>query len=73
MEALQPHTYNGAAYAVGDTYEIDEQFADSVHAQGKAIRTVRAVVATKAPLRLKNKAVDTTPVTTTKTKKNKKK
>jgi hypothetical protein len=48
VEALQWHTYDGKEYAVGDTYEIDEALADSVAAQGKAIRTDRAEVAKKA-------------------------
>ena len=38
VEALTWHTYNGKAYDVGDTYEIDDLYADSVVAQGKAIR-----------------------------------
>jgi hypothetical protein len=38
VEALQLHTYNGKSYDVGDTYDIDEQYADSVAAQGKAKR-----------------------------------
>ena len=45
VEALQAHSYNGKDYAVGDTYDIDEQYAESVAIQGKAIRTDRAKVA----------------------------
>jgi hypothetical protein len=41
VEALQVHTYNGKEYQVGDTYDIEAQYADSVAAQGKAIRTDR--------------------------------
>lgn len=38
VEALQVHTYNGQTFQPGDTYEIDEQYADSVRVQGKAKR-----------------------------------
>jgi len=38
VKALQPHTSFGQAYSVGDEYEIDEAFVDSVEAQGKAVR-----------------------------------
>ena len=48
VEALQAHSYNGKDYQVGDTYDIDEQLADSVAIQGKAIRTDRVAVAKKA-------------------------
>ena len=41
VEALQAHTYNGKSYDVGDVYEIDEQYAESVAAQGKAVRVDR--------------------------------
>lgn len=45
VEALQIHSYNGKEYQVGDTYEIAADLADSVAAQGKAVRTDRAEVA----------------------------
>lgn len=45
VEALQAHTYDGKEYQVGDTYDIDEQYADSVAVQGKAVRTDRDKVA----------------------------
>lgn len=38
VRALQVHTAFGKAYKVGDTYEIDAAFADSVVVQGKASR-----------------------------------
>lgn len=38
VEALEDHTYNGKAYEIGDEYEIEEQFANSVVVQGKAKR-----------------------------------
>ena len=38
VEALQDHTYNGKAYKVGDTYDIDVALADSLAVQGKAMR-----------------------------------
>lgn len=41
VEALEDHTYNGESYAVGDTYDIDEQLVDSVTFQGKAVRVDR--------------------------------
>jgi hypothetical protein len=41
VEALQAHSYNGKTYAVGDTYEIDEQLVESVATQGKAVRADR--------------------------------
>jgi hypothetical protein len=41
VEAIKAHSYNGKAYAIGDTYEIDEQFVDSVAAQGMAVRLDR--------------------------------
>lgn len=50
VEALAYHTYNGQAYQVGEIYDIDEQYADSVAQQGKAVRmdrVARAQVAVK--------------------------
>jgi hypothetical protein len=38
VKALQLHTYDGKEYKVGDVYEIDEVYADSVKVQGKAER-----------------------------------
>jgi hypothetical protein len=38
VKALQLHTYDGKEYKVGDIYEIDELYADSVKVQGKAER-----------------------------------
>jgi len=38
VKALQLHTYDGKTYDVGDTYEIDEQYAETVVVQGKAER-----------------------------------
>jgi hypothetical protein len=38
VESLEWHTYDGKEYPIGATYEIDEQFADSVVFQGKAKR-----------------------------------
>lgn len=42
VEALQVHTAFGKAYKVGDVYEIDEAFADSIVVQGKAKRVMRS-------------------------------
>jgi hypothetical protein len=55
VEALQLHTYDGHTYDVGDTYEIDEQYAESVVVQGKAVRVDRKVATAKpaAPKRAK--------------------
>lgn len=41
MEALQWHTYNGQAYAIGETYELPADLVDSLTAQGKAVRADR--------------------------------
>jgi hypothetical protein len=38
VKSIQWHTYHGKTYDVGATYEIDEQYADSVVVQGKAVR-----------------------------------
>lgn len=38
VHALQVHTYDGREYQPGDTYDIDEQVAESVEVQGKALR-----------------------------------
>jgi hypothetical protein len=38
VEALQAHTSFGKAYEIGDQYEIDEAFVDTVVVQGKAKR-----------------------------------
>ena len=38
VEAIQPHSYNGTDYAVGDVYDIAEDLVESVATQGKAIR-----------------------------------
>lgn len=45
VEALQPHSYQGQDYEIGDTYDIAADVADSVAAQGKAVRVDRAAVA----------------------------
>jgi hypothetical protein len=45
MEALQWHTYNGKAYSIGDTYELEESLVDSVTFQGRAARADRDEVA----------------------------
>lgn len=55
VEALQPHTYNGDSYEVGDTYDIAADLVDSVTAQGKAVRVDRAEVA-KAQAKAAEKA-----------------
>ncbi len=34
VEALQAHTFNGQSYEVGDSYDIDEQYVESVASQG---------------------------------------
>jgi len=41
VEALQPHSYNGTEYEIGDTYDIAADLAESVAIQGKAVRTDR--------------------------------
>ena len=41
VEALKAHSYNGKNYAVGDTYDIDAQYVDSVFNQGMAVRVDR--------------------------------
>jgi hypothetical protein len=38
VEAREVHTYEGQTYQPGDRYAIDAQYADSVVAQGKAVR-----------------------------------
>lgn len=48
VEALAAHTYDGESYEVGDTYDIEEQYAESVVLQGKAVRVDRAKVAKAA-------------------------
>ncbi len=48
VEALQAHTFNGQSYEVGDSYDIDEQYIESVAVQGKAVRVDRVAVAKKA-------------------------
>ncbi len=48
VEALEYHTYDGKEYQVGDTYDIDEQYVESVALQGKAVRVDRAKVAKDA-------------------------
>lgn len=64
VEALQWHTYNGKEYAVGAKYEIDEALADSVAAQGKAVRVDRVAVA-KAQDKAAAKSTKVEPMTTT--------
>jgi hypothetical protein len=49
VKALQEHTAFGKAYKVGDTYEIDEAFADSVVVQGKAVRVDAPAAAPAKP------------------------
>jgi hypothetical protein len=46
VQAIEPHSYNGQDYAVGATYEIAADLADSVVAQKKAVRVARAAAAT---------------------------
>jgi hypothetical protein len=41
VEAIQPHSYNGTTYEVGDTYAMAAEYVDSVVAQGKAKRVER--------------------------------
>lgn len=51
VEALKYHTAFGSEYQVGDTYDLDEQFLDSVVHQGLAVpvdRVARAKQAEKA-------------------------
>jgi hypothetical protein len=53
IEAVQPHTYRGESYDIGDTYDVvDEATAESIVAQGKGRRadahTAKAPAA-KAP------------------------
>ena len=48
VEALEYHTYDGKEYEVGDTYDIDEQYVESVASQGKAVRVDRVKVAKDA-------------------------
>ena len=48
VEATEYHTYMGQEYQIGDTYEIDEQYAESVVQQGKATRVERGESAAKA-------------------------
>lgn len=48
VTALQDHTYNGTAYRAGETYDIDEQYAESVTVQGKAVRATETAPAPKA-------------------------
>lgn len=59
LEAIAPHSYNGKAYEVGDTYEfvpIDNPNSgfsvadqvDSLRLQGHAVRVDRAAVAKAA-------------------------
>jgi hypothetical protein len=47
VTALQAHTAFGKAYEIGDTYDIDEAFADTVVTQGKAVRADDAAAAHK--------------------------
>jgi len=42
VESIALHTYEGKTYPVGATYEIDEQYADSIVAQKKAVRKTDA-------------------------------
>ena len=42
VEALEAHSAFGKEYQVGDKYEIDAQFLDSVVLQGKAKRVGEA-------------------------------
>lgn len=63
VEALEYHTYDGNEYQIGDTYDIDEALADSVAAQGKAVRVDRAAVA-KAATKAAAKSTPVKPMTT---------
>jgi hypothetical protein len=62
VEALEWHTYNGKAYEVGDTYDLDEQLVDSVTFQGKAARVDRAEVAAAERKRAAKQASASTKV-----------
>lgn len=42
VTALQLHTYHGATYAVGDTYEADAGDVETIEVQGKGARVVTA-------------------------------
>lgn len=42
VEALKYHTHDGKAYNVGDTYDIEARYVESVAAQGMAVRVDRA-------------------------------
>ena len=61
VKALEAHSYMGTEYAVGDTYEIDEQYVDSVAAQGKA---TRVEVASAAPMTAAPASQPVAPMTT---------
>lgn len=41
VETLKYHTTAGAAYDVGDTYDVDEAAVENLAVQGMAIRTDR--------------------------------
>ncbi len=58
VEALEYHTYDGEEYQVGDTYDIDEQYVDSLRVQGKAVRVDRVKVAKKADADAKKTEAD---------------
>jgi len=39
MTAVQPHSYHGKDYEVGDTYEADEGDVSTIQVQGKGFPT----------------------------------
>ncbi len=55
VEALEYHTHEGKAYEAGDTYQIAEDFVDSIVAQKKA--RVYDAKAEPVPAKAKAKAV----------------
>lgn len=62
VEAIEPHSYNGESYEIGDTYDIDEALVDSVTAQGKAIAVDRKARAARAAAPAKATRAKATPV-----------
>jgi len=48
VESLKWHTHDGKAYPAGTSYEIDAQDAESVIAQGMAVRKADAPAAPPA-------------------------
>jgi hypothetical protein len=53
VESIALHTYNGKSYPPGTTYEIEEQYADSIVAQKKAVRKGGGAAPGPAPRILK--------------------